>query len=208
MPSEDSAQKSRDQCFGQGGPDNTGAQHQHVHIIVFHSLPGGVGIMTDACPDSRQFVGRDGRSDAAAAQDNASSRVARSYRPADRHGVVHVIVAWSELTRPNVKHFVAEPTHKLREGSLQRVASVIGAQGDSHGTLTTFPSMLPAIMGASRVVLLDLSLELHIHDSVCQAVVRAARRGSVPSRPIVGWRESNAPPRAKAVFRHRARSIR
>ncbi len=57
--------------------------------------------------------------------------------------------------------------------------------------------------GASRVVLLDISLEL----SVCQACT-GGPVGLVPSRPIVGWRESAAPPRAKAVFRHRGRDTR
>ena len=53
------AEEGFDDFKGQFGSDDAGADAQDVHIVVFDSLSGGVGVVAEAGSNSWEFVGSD-----------------------------------------------------------------------------------------------------------------------------------------------------
>ena len=54
------------------GADDPGSQHENVHIVVFDTLMGGVGVVTEAGTDSPELVGRHAGTYAASADEHAT----------------------------------------------------------------------------------------------------------------------------------------
>jgi hypothetical protein len=52
------------------------AEAENVHVVVLHSLAGGVGVVTDAGANSADLVRRDRRADAAAADKDSALDIA------------------------------------------------------------------------------------------------------------------------------------
>src|SRR5262249_22428390 len=59
-------QEDRAQIFGQLHANHARPHHQHIHIIMLHSLMRRVAVMAKAGADARDFVGCHGGADAAA----------------------------------------------------------------------------------------------------------------------------------------------
>ena len=60
------------EVFCQFRTDDARTQNQDIHIVMFHALMGGIGVVGQAGADSRDFVGSHGCSHAAAADENAA----------------------------------------------------------------------------------------------------------------------------------------
>ena len=77
-------EKGVDQFLRGGCPDDPAAQHQHVHIVMFHTLVGGINVVTEAAANAGELIHRDGCSDTAAANQNAA------FGLAGQDGIAHL----------------------------------------------------------------------------------------------------------------------
>src|SRR5262245_49236666 len=85
------AEKCAGQFPGRVRPNRTGAQNQHIHVIMLNALVRGVNVMTQAGPNPWDFVGRYGRTYTASANQDATIRLASDYGPADDCRIVRII---------------------------------------------------------------------------------------------------------------------
>src|ERR1700690_221543 len=84
-------QISRDQIFDQLRGDYARSEDQDVHRVVLHALVRGVDIVAESGAHSWQFIGRDGGSDAAAADQNSPIDLLRTHCLADGLSKIRVI---------------------------------------------------------------------------------------------------------------------
>src|SRR6185312_832714 len=78
------------QLLGDFDADHAGSQHQDVHVVVLDPLVGRVVVVGEAGADAAELVGRDRRTDARAANENATPASAE-HAQRDLGGEVRVI---------------------------------------------------------------------------------------------------------------------
>jgi acetyl-CoA acyltransferase len=112
--------------------NHSGSHAQHVEVVVLDALMGGIGIVAQRGAGARNLVGRHGRSDAAAANNQAPVRRPCYDRP--RHGEckIRVIVRLLVLVRAQVEHFKTALAKVRREVVLQAKSRVITANRYLH----------------------------------------------------------------------------
>jgi hypothetical protein len=125
-----STEERRNKLSGDFIADHTRAEHEHVHVIVFDSLMGGVGIMAEAGAHTRDLVGGNGCANAASADQNPALGAASHNRPADGSGDVWVVNRLL-IVRADVIDFMAQSCDKLGERLFQLISGVIGSKNDA-----------------------------------------------------------------------------
>ncbi len=85
--------------------DDTGAEHQHIHVVMLDALVGGVSVMTDAGANAANFVSGDAGADAAAADEDAAFGLAVENCAPDFFGVIG-IVGWRGRICTDVDYLV------------------------------------------------------------------------------------------------------
>ena len=84
-------QKRPDEVGGQLGADDLRAQAEHVQVVVLDALVRRVGVVADRGPDSGELAGRDGGSDARAADEDPALGPAVRERGADLARLVRIV---------------------------------------------------------------------------------------------------------------------
>jgi len=72
--------------------DDAAADADHIHVVVFHALPGGISVVAETGPDALHLVGGDAGADPAAADDDAPFGVPFEDGPGDGDSKIGVIV--------------------------------------------------------------------------------------------------------------------
>src|SRR5919109_3013171 len=91
--------------------DDSGADAEHVHIVVLYTLPGGLGVVADRRSDAGELAGRNGRADTGAADENPALRLTPADRLADLPRLVGVVHMGLRLVGPEVHELVTEALH-------------------------------------------------------------------------------------------------
>src|SRR5580704_4288425 len=86
--------------------DRAATHAQHVHVVVFHALVRRKMIANQAGTNSGNLVSRDGGADTTAAHRNAALYLAGRNSASERNDEIGIIVAWDEVMRPEVDHFM------------------------------------------------------------------------------------------------------
>ena len=83
--------KGLDQLLGESRSYHLATQAEQVHIVVFHRLTGGVGVVCDRAPYAFDLVGDDRSACPASANHDSPVRPSLRDRVSDRQRVVGVI---------------------------------------------------------------------------------------------------------------------
>ena len=122
-----------------------------VHLIVLDSLPRRERIVTERGADSRHLVGRHGRADAAAADEDPAPAFPR------RDGLSHAsgeirIIGGLRVEGPQVGHLVLRREQHRHDLLLHRESGVIASDRDLHRSafarFTTFATLNPSSSSA------------------------------------------------------------
>lgn len=70
LATEPGPEKGFDQLHSQGRSNHTGTEAQDVHVIMFNTLVGRIGVMAKAGTDARNLVGSNTGTYTTAAQQN------------------------------------------------------------------------------------------------------------------------------------------
>src|SRR5438105_5004340 len=131
---EGRVQKCRHEVPGERRADDLGAETEHVHVVVFDALVGGVRVVADRGADPGQLAGRDRGADARTAHEHRALGVAALDRLADLARLVGIVDPNCVGVRPEVDHLVAG---EHVEDSLTQVdAAVVEGHRDVHSTST------------------------------------------------------------------------
>ena len=128
---EGRAQEGGDEFLGESDSDDSRAEHEHVHIVMFDALMRGVGIVTESGSDAGDFVGGDGGADTAAADENTSFGFPGDDGFAQGFGEIGV-VGRIGVEGADVENIVTELLQEFRNLLFEREAGVIGADCDAH----------------------------------------------------------------------------
>src|SRR5207249_708042 len=85
------AEERADQIGGEQRADDVRAETEDVHVVVLDALVGRVDVVADRGANSIQLAGRDGRSDARAADEDAALGLAVADRVPDLARLVRVV---------------------------------------------------------------------------------------------------------------------
>lgn len=81
-------------------------QANQIKIVVLDPLSRGEMVFNQAGADAFDFIGTDGRANAAAANGHAAIHLCRSQRPAQRNDEIRIIIVQSQLMGPEVHDLV------------------------------------------------------------------------------------------------------
>src|SRR3954452_7619094 len=85
--------EERDRAFvGRLGADDARPQSQDVHVVMLHALMGRVRVVTDRRTDAPDLVGRDGRTDSRAADEDPPVDLAGDDRVTEPLGKIGVVI--------------------------------------------------------------------------------------------------------------------
>src|SRR5580765_7910155 len=107
-------------------------------------------VVAKAGADAGNFVGRDGCSDAAAAEDDSALGFAVADGQSDGFGEVGIVDGVAAVGS-QIQHLVLQLEEHRFDGFLEIETSVVGANGNFHFTALSFPA-LPANDNLSGVV--------------------------------------------------------
>lgn len=170
---EGRSQEGSDQLDGHVLADNTASQAEDVGVVVLDRLMGGVVVVRKSGADARQLVGGDRRAGSGSAHHYAALGVAAANRLTHRGGEVGIVDRRGGVsTEIEELVFILQGSEKV---FLQRVAGVIGADGDSRSFLLLCETRI--VHRAWRMAPIGL----------------CAARGAGSSEPprMVRWRSSN-----------------
>lgn len=136
VPGETGLQEGSHQFGGGVLADNPTTQAQDVGVVVLHSLVSGVVVVSQHGPYSGQFVGRDRRSGARSAHDDASFDLPGSHSLPHGSGEVRIIHRVGRMG-PEVDEMVLA-RHDPGEVVLQRVTRMVRTDGNSRSVLLLF----------------------------------------------------------------------
>jgi len=129
---EGGAQIGANQFFGERNANNSGPQHQHIHIVMFDALMSGISVVAHGRPDSWDLVDGNGRTDAAAADQHAALDGRALDGFTDGFRKIGIIVRRVHHEGTDVDNLMAELPEKIRNVLLQWETGVIGANRDAH----------------------------------------------------------------------------
>ena len=141
LAAEVGVQECMNQFAGELAAYDAAPEHQHVHVIMFHALVRRVCVMAKPGANAWKSVGRHGRSDAAAAEDDAALGPALAQGFADGGGVigiVHRVLA----VGPHVQGLVMLRRQEAFHRFLQFESCMICTNCDSHHSPRLF-DLLP-----------------------------------------------------------------
>src|SRR5262249_48398401 len=124
--------KSFDQVPGYGRPHRTTAHAQHIHVVVFHSLPGGKMIVDERGANARNLVGADRRADAAAANGDASLDLPCRNGPCKWNDKIRVIASLIDRRAPKINYFIPGGAKLREDGFLKGKTAMIGCKANTH----------------------------------------------------------------------------
>ena len=126
FPAKDSIQKGQDQFAGQFHTNDAGSEDNHVHIVVFHPLMGGVMIVTEARTDTVNLIGGDRGTHSASANENAAICAFCQQGLTERIRVVRVIIGNIRILSSEIQYFVFQICQFTGDELLQLVTGMIG----------------------------------------------------------------------------------
>lgn len=144
---------SRDEAsnYGPGEfvSDNAGAEAEHVHVVMFHALVRGVGVVTDPGPHPGVLIEGDADADTAAAQDDPPFCLTSSHGFADASGEVRVVVEGIFVVGSQILEVHAQALELSENVLLEVVASVVRGDNKFHVFLSVpitecYPNIAPA----------------------------------------------------------------
>src|SRR5579859_5063376 len=115
-----------DQFEGEGGADNSCAENDDVHIVVFNALMGGVGVVAHAGADAGDLVGGDADTYAGAADENAARGVARLDGETYALGEVGIVVFGLDFECAEIEDLMAALSEIGAYFFLEGKAGVVG----------------------------------------------------------------------------------
>src|SRR5262249_38782202 len=98
------------QLSRQFGTNHTSTQHQDVHVVVFHSLVGGICVVTEPCANARHFVGGHRGPDSTAADQHASVCRTVDKSSGQSFGKVGIVHGLSAIC-PDIQYRVAKQAY-------------------------------------------------------------------------------------------------
>jgi len=125
-------QKRPDEIPGNGGAHRPAAHTNDVHVVVFDALLGGEVVVDQCRADSRNFVGADTRSYAAAANRHAAFHFPRHHGFRKRDNEIGIIVAGCPNVGTEIDDFVSVRTNSCDYLFLQTKPAVIGGDSNTH----------------------------------------------------------------------------
>src|SRR5215469_2476508 len=117
---------------GNCNPGGQAAQAQNVDIDVLHSPAGREIVMAYCCPHSINLIGRDGRPDTAAAQQDTAIHDSLCDGASQRHGKIWVVVVPVVLQVAEVHNLVASCAKQDLDLFLHLISAVISRYADFH----------------------------------------------------------------------------
>ena len=96
----------------------------------------GIRIVRQPRADPRQFIRRNGRAHAAAANQHSAVRVSIKHRDAHGFGVIRIIYRVGAV-RAEIGHRVAKPFKKWNQFLLEWITRMIRADGHPHPEFST-----------------------------------------------------------------------
>ena len=115
---------------GELGSDDLGAEAEHVHVVVLHSLVGGVDVVAHGGADPRQLARRDRGTDARAADEHATIGRSCQQRLAELARLVRVVDPDGIVCGAEVDRLVTELRELLQHALPQLHAAMI--ERDRH----------------------------------------------------------------------------
>jgi len=113
-------------------PDDARPEHEDVHIVVLNALLRRVVVMAHRSAYAFEFVGGDGNTDAAAANQNAAIRLAALHLLCNQGGKIGIIVGLPRLMRPNIGDVVPALFEVFHRALLHVIAGVVGSDYNFH----------------------------------------------------------------------------
>ena len=127
------AEKGMNAFQGRLGANYARPEDQDVHIVVFDSLVGRVGVVAEAGADAFNFVGRDAGSDARATDEHASFGLMMKNGVANFRGKIGVVDCSGGIGS-DVHNLMALCFKVLADQLLEIVPCVITADDDEHAS--------------------------------------------------------------------------
>jgi len=125
-------EKGLDDLVGKFHTDDARPEYKDIHVIVFHTLMRGIGVVANSCTYTRELIRRDGSAYAAAADENSTIDVVASNRIPDRFREIGIVIVLVIRVRAQVKNVVVRCSKRLREVLLQLESGMIGGEAKSH----------------------------------------------------------------------------
>src|SRR5216684_5460648 len=158
------------EILGQHWADDPRAEHQHIDVVVLHTLMRGIGIVTHAGTDTGQFVGGDAGADATAADEHAALGLVVEDRAADRFreiGIVRRVL----VEGADVEHFVAQRAQQIARGYFQLKSRVVRANHDFHGRFPRASLAVAITLSARKPNFLSTSFSGAEAPNVCMPIL-------------------------------------
>src|SRR5208282_648659 len=128
------------QVLRQGHANDAGTKHQNVDIVVLNALMRGISVMAHSRTNTRELVGGNAGTDAAAADEHTPFGFAVEDSAA--HGFSEIgIVGGIFVESADVEHVVAHRAQHVAHGVFELKAGVVGTNHNLHAGLT-FPGLL------------------------------------------------------------------
>src|ERR1700743_1517557 len=121
------------QLIGKCGPDDARAEHDDVHVVMFHALMRGIGVMAHAGADAGNLVGGDAYSNSRSADEDALLGNAGKNGIANLFGEVRIIVGLITVECAKIDNLMAFCSQVCAHVLFEREACVVGGDNELHG---------------------------------------------------------------------------
>ena len=129
---ETGCEECLDELPGQRRSQRPPAETKDVHIVVFHSLPGGKNLMDQCRPNAANLVRRHARPHAAAADGDSSLDVFFGHGASERQHEIGIIVGRFERRRAKIATLVPGPLKKGHKILFHFGPAMIRSDADTH----------------------------------------------------------------------------
>lgn len=137
--SELGCQESLHEVDGSFLPDDTRSKAKDIHVVVFHALVGGVMVVTETGPDTDNLISGHGGADPTATDQDAAFGLPIQHSCSKIPGAVRVVVRLRGVMGAEIEHVMAEPAQLGDDDFVQRNASMVGGDSNSHGAYLVPP---------------------------------------------------------------------
>ena len=137
-------QKGPGQIFGQRRSDHSGAKTQDVHVVMFHHLVGGVGVVGGRGAYATNLVGGNAGARAGSANNHGSGSFSFQNGVGSRQRGVRIVDRFNAVSA-KVEHGVALFRQKFDQVLLELKPGMIGGDGDSNIEETVHHPGLPGL---------------------------------------------------------------
>lgn len=126
------------------------AEDQNVHVVMFHSLVGGVRVMTEAGADTGQLVGRDRGSYAAATDEDSAIGAPLLQGHADGFGVIGIIHRRRAMCA-NVEHLLSSIAQVSGQDLFRFPRRTVLIREPAAPLIYSFPLAIKAVILSARI---------------------------------------------------------